>query len=556
MSDDPFDPEKLLFVPLGGAEQIGMNLNLYGHQGRWLMVDLGVSFGDDTLPGVHVVMPDPDFIVRRRQNLAGLVLTHAHEDHLGAVPYLWPRLRCPVYATPFAAAFLKAKLSETGLERDVPLHIVEPGSRFDVGPFDIELITMTHSIPEPTALAIRADDKLVLHSGDWKFDPDPLIGEAANERRLAELGAEGVTALICDSTNAFTDGAAGSEADVAVALKEVVGKYPGGRVAVACFASNVARLKSIIEAAHAHQRCVALVGRSLRRVVEAAQESGYLTDLPAFLTEKEAMQVPNDQVLMICTGSQGEPRSALARIARKDHPVVKLDAGDVVLFSAREIPGNEKSIGRMQNALVAQGVGLVTPDEEDIHVSGHPGRDELAHIYALTKPQIVVPVHGEPRHARAQAGLAQHCQVKETVTPFNGAVIDLTPGAARIIDEIDVGELCVDGDRLVPRDGDLIRARSRMVWNGVLFLTVVLNRQGELMAKPQLSAPSLLDDQIDEGLIATLITEITERIELMNDDAVSEDEAVLLTIRQVLRKPLRQRLGKRPLIDIHLMRCE
>ena len=546
----------MLFVPLGGSEQIGMNLNLYGHQGQWLMVDLGVSFGDDTLPGVHVVMPDPEFIVQQRDNLAGLVLTHAHEDHLGAVPYLWPRLRCPVYATPFAAAFLKAKLSETGLDRDIPLHVVELGSRFDVGPFDIELITMTHSILEPNALAIRAGNKLVLHSGDWKFDPNPMIGEAPDERRLAELGEEGVTALICDSTNAFTDGSAGSEADVAVALKEVVGKYPDGRIAVACFASNVARLKSIIEAAHAHQRCVALVGRSLHRAVEAAQEAGYLTDLPVFLTEKEAMRVPNDQVLMICTGSQGEPRAALARIARKDHPVVKLDAGDVVMFSAREIPGNEKSIGRMQNALVAQGIELVTPNDHDIHVSGHPGRDELAHMYALSKPQIVVPVHGEPRHARAQAEFAQHCQVKETVTPFNGAVIDLAPGAARIIDEVPADTLCVDGDRLVPRDGDLIRLRNRMVWNGILFLTVVLNRHGELMAKPQLSAPSLLDDQLDEALIASLLDELTGQIEAMNDDAVLEDEAVILTIRQVLRKPLRQRLGKRPLIDVHLVRCD
>jgi ribonuclease J len=520
------------------------------------MVDLGVSFGDDTIPGVHVTMPDPSFIVEQRENLAGIVLTHAHEDHLGAVQYLWPQLRCPVYATPFSAVFLKAKLAEYGLDSQVPIKVMELGSRFDVGPFDIELVTMTHSILEPNALAIRTPKGMVLHSGDWKFDPDPLIGDASDQKRLAELGEEGVTALICDSTNALTEGSSGSESDVRDNLIKVIKEIKTGRVAVACFASNVARLQSIIEAAHEADRCVALVGRSLRRVIEAAQEVGYFKDYPNLLSEKDAMNVPRDQVLMICTGSQGEPRSALARIAKGDHPVVSLDSGDTVIFSSREIPGNEKSIGRMQNSLIAQGVEIITPGEHMIHVSGHPGRDELAQMYALSRPEIVVPVHGESRHTQAQAELAEACQVKETVVPFNGSVITLTPGSARIIDEVTSGELCVDGDRLVPRGGDLLKSRSRIIWNGIIFVTIVLDADGGLAADPLMSAPSLLDEDLDEGLIAMLLEQVEERVANLDDDQVENDDEVILAVRQAIRKPLRQRLGKRPLIEVHLVRAE
>lgn len=546
--------DRLVLVPLGGAEQIGMNLNLYGLNGKWLMVDLGISFGDDSLPGVNVIMPDPTFIADRRDDLVGLVLTHAHEDHLGAVPYLWPRLRCPVYATPFAAAFLRAKLAEHDLLGQVPIHEIQLGGRFTCGPFDLEFVTVTHSILEPNAVAIRTAAGTVLHTGDWKLDPDPRIGETADEARLRALGEEGVDALVCDSTNVFLPGSAGSEADVATALSEVIGAHAGKRIAVACFATNVARLSSIIEAAHAHGRCVGLVGRSLYRVVEAARSCGYLTEYPNLLTDREVMEVPRDQVLMICTGSQGEPRSALARIARRDHPVVSLSAGDVVVFSAREIPGNEKGIARMQNALVSQGVTLVTAHDAPIHVSGHPGREELARMYELTRPRIVVPVHGEPRHTRAQAELARRCQVPETVVPHDGAVIELTPGGAGVIDQVPSGVLCLDGNSLIPTQGEVLRARMRMIWNGVVFVTVALTPDGELIGQPQLSAPSLLDPAIDVDLLADLAERIAVRIDDLDDDEVLEDEAVTLAVRQAVRRPLRQRFAKRPLIEVHLVR--
>ncbi|MBO0738548.1 MAG: ribonuclease J, partial [Alphaproteobacteria bacterium] len=356
------DANALFFVPLGGAGEIGMNLNAYGYAGDWLIVDCGVTFGDDSQPGLEVVMPDPGFIVERRDRLLGIVATHAHEDHIGAIPYLWPQLRCPVWATPFTASLLRAKLVEAGLADQVKINIVPISGRFTIGPFDLELITLTHSIPEPNGVAIRTPVGTVLHTGDWKFDPDPLIGPTADEAALRRLGEEGVLALIGDSTNAMRHGTSGSEAELRRSLSDLIGRYEA-RIAVACFASNVARLETIARAAAAHGRDVALVGRSLWRIDKAARENGYLTELPRFLTEDEAGYVPRDRILLICTGSQGEPRSALSRIAREEHPNVVLETGDVVIFSSRIIPGNEKPINRLQNALVRLGVEIVT--EED-----------------------------------------------------------------------------------------------------------------------------------------------------------------------------------------------
>src|SRR5947208_2885343 len=353
------DPNALFFVPLGGAGEIGMNLNVYGYQGDWLIIDCGVTFGDDSQPGLEVVMPDPGFIVERRDRLLGIVATHAHEDHIGAIPYVWRQLRCQIWATPFTASFLRAKLAETGFADQVKIHVVPLSGRFTIGPFDLELITLTHSIPEPNAVALRTPVGTVLHTGDWKFDPDPLIGPTADEAALTRLGDEGVLALVGDSTNALRPGASGSEAELRRSLIDLIGRYDT-RVAVACFASNVARLESIARAAAAHGREIALVGRSLWRIDKAARENGYLTDLPRFLTEDEAGYIPRDRILMICTGSQGEPRAALSRIARDDHPNITLEQGDVVIFSSRVIPGNEKPIGRLQNALVRLGVEVVT----------------------------------------------------------------------------------------------------------------------------------------------------------------------------------------------------
>src|ERR1700741_268589 len=406
------DPGALFFVSLGGAGEIGMNLNLYCYAGDWLILDCGVTFGDDSQPGLEVVMPDPAFIVEKRDRLLGIVATHAHEDHIGAIPYLWTQLRCPVWATPFTASLLRAKLAEAGLADRVKIKVVPMSGRFMIGSFDLERITLTHSIPEPNAVALRTPVGTVLHTGDWKFDPDPLIGPTADEAALRKLGDEGVLALIGDSTNALRPGTSGSEADLRRSLIDLIGRYDA-RVALACFASNVARLETIARAAAVHGREVALVGRSLWRIDKAARENGYLADLPRFLTEDEAGYIPRDRIVLICTGSQGEPRAALSRIARNDHPHVMLEPGDVVIFSSRIIPGNEKAINRLQNALVRLGVEIVTEEDDFVHVSGHPARDEVVRMYQRVRPQIAIPVHGEPRHLIAHSQLAGECQVPQ-----------------------------------------------------------------------------------------------------------------------------------------------
>ncbi|HLB80253.1 MAG TPA: ribonuclease J, partial [Dongiaceae bacterium] len=394
--------DELLFLPLGGTGEIGMNLNLYGHAGKWLMIDLGITFGDDTTPGIEVIMPDPGFIAERRADLAGLVLTHAHEDHIGAVPYLWPRLRCPIFATPFTAALLRRKLRDAGLQDQAPITEVPMSGRFAVGPFELELITLTHSIPEPNAVVVRTPLGTVLHTGDWKLDPEPLVGPLADEVALRRLGEEGVLAMVCDSTNALVAGESGSEAAVRESLGRLVGRLTQ-RVAIACFASNVARLETGAWVAAAHDRHAGLVGRSLWRIDAAARETGYFADLPPFVREHDVAYLPREKVLMLCTGSQGEPRSALARIARGDHPGVTLEPGDAAIFSSRIIPGNERAIGRLQNDLARMGVEVVTERDHFVHVSGHPAQGELAAMYQWVRPRVAVPVHGEARHLRAHA---------------------------------------------------------------------------------------------------------------------------------------------------------
>ena len=417
----------LWFVPLGGSGEIGMNLNLYGCDDQWIMVDLGVTFGDESIPGVDVVMPDPDFIAERKDKLLAIVLTHAHEDHLGAVAYLWDRLECPVYATPFTAEFLRRKLPETGIDKLVELIEVPLGGKLNIGPFDLEYITLTHSIPEPNALAIRTPHGTVMHTGDWKFDPDPLIGEVTDFTALEALGDEGVLAMVGDSTNVFSEGEAGSEADVREALTEVIGKCTG-RVAVGCFASNLARVESIARAAEANGRHVSLAGASLWRVTATARQTGYLVDDIIFYEAEDAAHLPGDKVLYICTGSQGEPRAALNRIAFGSHRDVGLEEGDTVIFSSRIIPGNEKAILKLQNQLARMGVEIITARDAPIHVSGHPARDEMRKMYQMIRPHTAIPVHGEHLHMRAHAALAKECQVPQALLVENGSTVRLAPG--------------------------------------------------------------------------------------------------------------------------------
>jgi ribonuclease J len=551
IAPQPNRADELAFLALGGVGEIGMNLSLYGYRGRWLMIDCGISFADETLPGVDVIMPDPAFIAERIETLDGLVVTHAHEDHIGAIPYLWPRLRCPVYATPFTAAVLRQKLIEAEIEHDVPITEVPMSGRFSVGPFELELITLTHSIPEPNAVVLRTPLGTVLHTGDWKFDADPLIGSVSDEPALRRLGEDGVLAMICDSTNALRPGEAGSEADVRRSLIDLVGRCPH-RVAVACFASNVARLASIAAAAAAHDRHAALVGRSLWRIEHAARETGYLDGVPPFLTDEEAAYLPRDKTLLICTGSQGEPRAALWRIAEDEHPHIALEPGDTVIFSSRIIPGNERAIGRLQNALVGLGVEIVTEQDHLVHVSGHPAQDELTRMYQLVRPRIAVPVHGERRHLLAQAKLASECQVPQSLVTRNGEVVRLAPGEAAVIGEVPTGRLVVDGKLLLPATGEALRERQRMTFNGAAVATVVVDRDGTLLAPPQVTLQGLVED---DGESAEALRRAVEEAAAQLPERERRDDAALReAVRLVVRRSLKARHGKRPVTLVHVVR--
>jgi ribonuclease J len=545
--------DELLFLPLGGAGEIGMNLNLYGHDGRWLAIDCGVTFGDDTTPGIDVIMPDPTFIADRREALVGLVLTHAHEDHLGAVPYLWSRLKCTVYATPFAANVLRRKLKETALHGKVPIVELPMSGHVSLPPFDLELVTLTHSIPEPNAVVIRTRLGTVLHTGDWKLDPEPLVGPLTDEGALRKLGDEGVLAMVCDSTNALVPGASGSEAEVREGLMRLVAGRKG-RVAVACFASNIARLETAALVAAAHNRHAGLVGRSLYRMEEAARETGYLKDLPAFVDEHDLEFLPRDSVLMLCTGSQGEPRSALARIARGQHPHARLEPGDTVIFSSRVIPGNERSIGRLQDELAKLGVDVVTTRDAFVHVSGHPARDELATMYQWVRPKIAVPVHGEHRHMRAHAALAEACQVPQAAVVENGQILRLAPGPAEIVGEVQSGRLALDGTNLVPLSGELMRERHRLAFSGSVTATLVIDKAGKLVAEPQISAAGLIDPTQEGNLHDRIADAIRDAIEAMDSAGRQNDDAVREAARRSVRRAVHAAHGKKPMTDIHLVR--
>lgn len=543
--------DELLFLALGGAGEIGMNLNLYGHAGKWLMVDLGIAFGDDTMPGIDVVMPDPAFIEDRRNDLAGIVLTHAHEDHLGAVADLWPRLEAPVYATPFAASVLRRKLTEAGLRDTVPITEIALGAKFTVAPFELEMITMTHSIPEPNALAIRTRLGTVFHTGDWKIDPEPLLGERTDEATLKRLGEEGALAMVCDSTNVFVEGEAGSEATVRANLEKLV-KTRKCRVAVTCFASNVARVESIAKAAVAAGRHPVLAGRAVQRMVEAAQECGYLLDFPECIPERDAGYLPRDKVLYICTGSQGEPRASMAKIAGGEHRDIVLEEGDTAVFSSRVIPGNERAVGRLQNELLARGVEVITDQDVDIHVSGHPARDELVRVYQWVRPKIAVPVHGEIRHMVEHAALAKACQVPETVLAPNGTLVRLAPGPATVVDHVRAGRLARDGDVVAPVEGEALRERRKLLWNGAASATLVIDAQGQPLADPKVSLRGIADTEGE--LVRAAVIALEEALADLDAAERRDDGRIEEAARQAVRRVVRAHLGKKPLTDVHIVR--
>ena len=540
----------LAFLPLGGTGEIGMNLNLYRCGGKWLAVDCGIGFGGSENPEVEIMMPDPSFIAERRDQLLALIITHAHEDHIGAVAHLWRQLRCPVYATPFAAAVLRRKLGEAGLLPEVRIHVVKPGGSFDLPPFSLQFMPVAHSVPEAQALVLRTPYGTVLHTGDWKLDDNPLVGPPTDEQAFARLGEEGVLAMVCDSTNAMVDGHSGSELEVRESLIRLV-KDKRGRVAITCFASNVARVASAAVAAKESGRHVALVGRSLRNLEAAARECGYLKGLPDFISEDEAGAIPDDNLLILVTGSQGEPRSALARIAADTHPNIALGEGDTVIFSSRMIPGNERAVIAVQDGLVRRGVRVITDDEQMTHVSGHPAREELRTLYRLVKPKFAVPVHGEWRHLSAHADLAKSAGATPILLE-DGDVLSLSPGQPEIVDSAPVGRLALDGNRVVPLNGGVLAARRRMLFNGVVLGSVAVDGEGRMMGQARVSAPGLFEPDDPES--ARVTAEFSQAVAGLPAGLRLDDAALADAARAALRRALGRRLQKRPMVDVHLLR--
>jgi len=556
----PSKDDELVFLPLGGSNEIGMNFNLYGfgpaHDRKWIVVDLGVTFGDQTTPGVEVILPDPEYIEEYADRILGIVLTHAHEDHIGAVAWLWPRLKAPVYATPFTAFILREKLREADLLEEVGITEVPLGGSIELGPFQLDLITLTHSIPEPNGLAIRTPLGTILHTGDWKIDPDPLLGDVTDAAAIRKLGDEGVLAMVCDSTNVFVDGHAGSEAGVREALTSLIGGLKG-KVAVACFASNVARMDSVIRAAEAAGRRVCLAGRSMHRMAAAAKSVGLMQDIQPFLDDTEAKHLPESKVLYLCTGSQGEPRAALARIADGTHPHVNLGAGDAVVFSSRVIPGNEIPIRNLQNKLTERGVRLYTErDHPGIHVSGHPCRDELAEMYAWARPTIAVPTHGERRHLMEHAAFARDLQVPQQVTPRNGDMVRLAPGRAEVIDEVPSGRLFVDAGVLTPENGEALRERRHAAFNGVIAVSVVLDGRGKIASGPQVRAlglPTEDEDHLDE-VLDELADEAEGAIKRLKGEEKELDDSIETAISRAVKKASQRIWGRRPVVETTVLR--
>ena len=540
-----FTPEdELLFLALGGSGEIGMNVNLYGCQGKWLMVDLGMTFSGDQYPGVDLVFADLEFIEERAHQLEAIVLTHAHEDHIGAVPYFAADLGVPIYATPFTADLVRRKLKEAGLVDEVELHVIEEDhGQFAVGPFEVTYIPLAHSIAEGNALLIDTPHGRIFHTGDWKLDEDPIIGEPTTEEELVAIGDEGVLALVCDSTNVFNPAPSGSEGAVYKGLLEEVQRHAGKRVMVTTFASNVARLQTLGDVARETGRQVCVAGRSLDRIIEVSQDNGYLQDFPDPVDFDTAMGLPRGEVLIIATGGQGEPRAALARVADENHPI-ELVSGDVVLFSSRQIPGNELSIGIVQNKLAARGITMVTDRQSMIHVSGHPGRPELEALYGWIRPDILVPVHGEMRHMQEQGRLGKECAIPDQVVQQNGDLVRLAPGAPGKIAEVKAGRLVLDGDLIIPADGEAIAMRRRIMREGVLIVAL----DGDL--NPRIDSLGLPLDEDDNDFVAEATRDITAAIGKLRGGDRRDETSVHEATRLAARRAAQRWSGKRPQVRV------
>lgn len=537
--------KELLFCALGGSGEIGMNVNLYGCQGKWLMVDLGMTFGANEYPGTELVFADLEFIEERKTDLLGVVLTHAHEDHIGAVPYFAQELGVPLYATPFTAKLVIEKLEEAGIAGEVELIVIDHLDRFELGPFGIRYVPLAHSIAEGNALMIDTPHGNIFHTGDWKLDDEPLIGTPATQQELTAIGDAGVLALVCNSTNVFNPKASGSEGAVRNALLKEVGRHHGKRVLVTTFASNVARLHTLGEVARATNRRLCVAGRSLDRIIRTGQSCGYLTDLPERVDFDTAMSLPRGEVLIVATGGQGEPRAALSRVAEDTHPIA-LEAGDVVLFSSRQIPGNEISIGRIQNRLAARDITIVTDRQSDIHVSGHPGRPELEALYSWLRPQILMPVHGEVRHMKEQARLGKSCGIAQTVVQENGDLVRLAPGKPGKIDEVRAGRLVLDGDILAPADGEAMVMRRRLAQAGLVI--VVLDGKGRVHVE-SIGLP--LDEDHDE-FVEEAQQDVRVALSKLKGGQRHDRDVIVEAARLAARRAAQRWSGKKPQVRVIL----
>ena len=549
-------PNELVFMALGGLGEIGMNTYLYGYgppnARSWLMVDLGVTFPHESEPGADVVLPDLRYIVADRKNLVGLVLTHAHEDHIGAVLDLWPSLECPIFATPFTAGMVKTKVGEAGRAAALPIRTVPLGGRFKAGVFDIEFVGLTHSIPEPNGIAIRTPAGLVFHTGDWKFDSTPVIGKPNDPEKLKSLGDEGVLAIVGDSTNAMREGRSASEADVARALTKIIVDAPRC-VAVTLFASNVARVASVAEAARKSGRTLVVAGRALHRIIEVAKDTGYLPESFTYLDQQRFSDLPRNKTLVLCTGSQGETRAAVARIAEEEHPDISLDKGDLVIFSSRTIPGNEKAVAKVQNALARVGVDLITDADALVHVTGHPRREELKDMYAWLRPKLAVPMHGEARHLREHAKLARSCGVSETFTIVDGEILKLWPGQAAVIDEAPVGRLYRDGNLIVPDVDGPVKARRKLSFVGIAVVSLVLSRRGDVLGEPGLVLEGIPGADADGDSMREIVFDAIDGTFRSIPPKRRSDLSMLQeAIQKAVRAAINEAWGKKPVVKVLL----
>ncbi|WP_026060745.1 ribonuclease J [Pseudaminobacter salicylatoxidans] len=549
---------ELVFVPLGGVGEIGMNFALYGYgpvdNREWVIIDVGVTFPDPSMPGVDLVLPDTRFIESELHNVRGIVITHAHEDHYGALLDLWPKLKAPVWMTPFAAGLLEAKRQAEGGGTKVPVTIYRAGETFTVGPFSIEALAVTHSIPEPVSLAITSPLGTVIHTGDWKIDPAPTIGPRTNEARFRELGERGVLALVCDSTNALRDGESPSEQDVGEGLREVIEKAPG-RVAVTTFSSNVGRIRSIAEAARDTGRQVLVLGRSLKRVIDVARELGYLDGLPEFISEDDYGYIPRENLVIICTGSQGEPRAALAKLARDEMKTVALSPGDIVVYSSRTIPGNEKAILEIKNLLIDQGMKIIEDGDALVHVSGHPRRSELRRMYDWVRPRIAVPVHGEAAHLVAHGALAAASGVPEVAQIRDGDMLRLAPGAAEIVDQVPFGRVFKDGKLTGDEEAVGLRERRKLSYVGHVAVNVVLDERHELAGDPDIVAIGVArTDARGEDLEELMLDAAIGAVDSIPRARRKDLDLVQEAVRRAVRAAANEAWGKKPLVTVFVTR--